>query len=105
MSEILRCFNVTICTPPGRLGDFSEVKLYDATGFSVMPLATAYLRHSLTGPTVEFILVPDQCRKRGYATKLLEFCFQKWPDLQLTDGINEAGEALVAKFQRKEGAG
>lgn len=104
MTEALKCFDFTICTPPGRWGLFSEAKLYDATGFAVMPLATAYIRHSLPGPTVEFILVPDQCRRQGYATKLLEYCFQQWPDLQLTDGINEAGEALVAKFQKEEGA-
>ena len=103
MSEALKFVIQPIDTPPGRCGQFSEAKLYDARGFAVMPFATAYLSHSLTGPTVEFILVPDQCRKRGYATKLLEFCFQKWPELQLTDGINEAGKALAAKFQREEG--
>lgn len=104
MSEALKFVIQLIDTPPGRCGQFSEAKLYDARGFSVMPLATAYIRHSLTGPVVEFILVPDQCRRQGYATKLIEYCFQEWPDLQLTDGVSEAGEALVAKFQQKEGA-
>ena len=85
--------------PPGRTGLFAEAKAYDATGFAVMPLATAYIRLTLTGAVVEFILVPDQCRRRGYATKLLEFCYEQWPRLQLTDGVSEAGEALVEKFQ------
>jgi len=104
VSEALKFVIQPIDTPPGRVGQFSEAKLYDAKGFAVMPFATAHIRHSLTGPTVEFIWVPDQCRRRGYATKLLEYCFQRWPDLQLTDGVSEAGEALVAKFQKKEGA-
>ncbi|CAB5194869.1 NAT_SF domain containing protein [uncultured Caudovirales phage] len=99
------CFRVgPIETPPNRIGVFMEAKLYDSTGFSVMPLATAYIRHSGTGPIVEWIWVPDTCRRQGYATRLLEFCFKWWPKLELTDGINEAGEALVAKFQREGGA-
>lgn len=104
MSKALEFVIQPIDTPPGRCGQFSEAKLYDARGFAVMPFATAYLRHSLTGPIVEFILVPDQCRLQGYATNLLEFCFQQWPELQLTDGVSEAGEALVAKFEQKGGA-
>lgn len=100
MSRPVKFLFNEIDTPPNRLGDFSEAKLYDATGLAVMPLATAYIRHSLTGPIVEFILVPDRCRKKGYATKLLEYCFVQWPDLELTDGVSEAGEALVAKFEK-----
>lgn len=88
-------------TPPGRIGSFMEAKLYDKRGFAVMPLATAYIRDLATGPEIEFIFVPDSLRRRGFATKLIQHCFEQWPNLQLTDGVSEAGKALVRLFPPK----
>lgn len=43
---------------------------------------------------VEFILVPDNLRGRGYATRLLAACRKKWQKVVLTVAISEGGEAL-----------
>ena len=50
------------------------------------------------GHTLDFILVPDQCRRRGYATRLIAVCEQMWPDLELSEAISPEGEALLASL-------
>ena len=64
------------------------------------PLAMAWLsdyRGSLVMNSVvlDFILVPDLERRRGYATRLITECEKRWPSLVLTDPISPEGTALT----------
>jgi len=55
----------------------------------------------LTGPGLDFGLVPDQYSRRGYAKRLAELCREHWPDLCLTEDISPTGEALAAALMRE----
>jgi hypothetical protein len=46
-------------------------------------------------PVLDFILVPDHCRREGYATLLIRECQKRWPDIWLSDPISKAGEGLL----------
>jgi hypothetical protein len=52
-------------------------------------------------PWVKFVLVVDDERRRGIATKLVQAIRQRWPGAMLTDGISAAGEALVQKLDSR----
>lgn len=57
---------------------------------------TDYPRDSpVGGPGLDYILVPDHLRRRGYATRLIAMCRIRFPGLWLTDGISHEGEALL----------
>lgn len=48
-------------------------------------------------PTIKFVLVADDARRRGIATRLVEACRQRWPGAELSLPISPAGEALYRK--------
>jgi hypothetical protein len=48
---------------------------------------------------LEFVLVPDHFRRRGFATRLIEACRERWPDLVLSGPISEEGAALRESLQ------
>ena len=50
--------------------------------------------------SINFVLVGDEYRGLGIATKLVRAILQRWPDAVFTDPISPGGEALVAKFTR-----
>ncbi len=83
-----------------------QVELHDERGFPVglawvlaLPpgLTTAPPGYIAT-PSLKFIIVIDDMRRRGVGTCLIEACLERWPDLDLGLAISEAGEALLDKF-------
>lgn len=45
-----------------------------------------------------FVLVADDSRRRGVATRLVRACRERWPDAQLTPAISAAGKRLCDNF-------
>lgn len=68
------------------------------------PVALAWLAafpdHTGMGTILDFILVPDQFRRQGYALRLIGECEKRWPDLHLTDAISPEGDALLTALER-----
>jgi GNAT superfamily N-acetyltransferase len=50
-------------------------------------------------PYLKFVLVSDEYRREGIATRLIEACRERWPDLSLTRPVSRAGLALYRRFQ------
>ena len=50
-------------------------------------------------PYLKFVLVSDEYRREGIATRLVVACRERWPDLSLTRPVSRAGMALYRKFQ------
>lgn len=55
--------------------------------------------HDQIPPFLEFVLVPDQFRRVGIATKLVRAIQARWPSVVLTDGISAAGEGLLRSLE------
>ena len=51
---------------------------------------------------VEYVLVRDELRRTGVATRLIKACRQRWPTIKLTGAISPAGEALLASLDLPE---
>jgi GNAT superfamily N-acetyltransferase len=51
------------------------------------------------GTILDFIMVPDHLRRCGYATRLIQACEGRWPDLTLTEAISEAGDGLLKSLE------
>lgn len=49
---------------------------------------------------LEFVLVADQHRETGIASRLVQACLERWPDLDLGAAISEEGDALLASVRR-----
>ena len=84
-----------------------QAQLFDhkagALGWTPYPQAVAWLSDYSDSPLecvmLDFILVPDQYRRNGYATQLIAACEERWPNLELTEAISEAGEGLLNKLE------
>jgi hypothetical protein len=96
--------------PPGREPGLCWVaELREETGMATVPVAVAYLTDCRCphpelslGVSLDFIWVPDHCRRSGYATRLIRACEERWPDLVLTDPISRSGAALLRSLERAE---
>lgn len=88
-----------------------QAQLFDpeagALGHTPYPQAIAWLSDYTDSPLacvlLDFVLVPDQFRRRGYASQLIAACEARWPNLELTEAISEAGEGLLASLEAKGG--
>jgi hypothetical protein len=98
------CFNFRKIDIPGmKSGIHWQTCLYDpsagAMGELPYPVAIAWLTDFTDTPLacmmMDFILVPDHFRRRGYATALIKACRTRWPNLELTEAISESGEELL----------
>jgi len=87
-----------------------QAQLFDpnagACGYTPFPQAIAWVSDYSDSPgldcvMLDFILVPDQYRRCGYATALIAACEARWPNLELTEAISEAGEGLLNKLEAK----
>ncbi len=59
------------------------------------PLGLAWVTAGEGLAYLDYVLVVDDCRRRGIATALIAACRERWPDIRLTDAISDAGEALL----------
>ena len=88
--------------PPGRVKGITwMVNLFGHPEDHVFAFATAWVLvypALRCDPIMEFILVPDQYRRRGHATRLIRACVKRWPNLVLTDAISPAGEGLLDRL-------
>lgn len=89
-----------IDAPGRRPGCHWQASLYlDDHGRLTYPAAIAWISDFSDAPTplvsLDFVLVADHFRRKGYATALIRECELRWPDIWLTDPISEAGEALL----------
>ncbi len=83
-------------------GIFWHVEFYSAEGSS-FPVGTAYVESPLHGsPQMRFILVADQWRSRGIATRLMAACVEKWPDIEFSAPISKGGERAVTRAIREQ---
>jgi hypothetical protein len=89
-----------------------QVDLHDLDlGEPPYPVAVAWLSAYSTaldddlarkmGTTMDYILVPDHLRRRGYARRLVMECERRWPDLVLTEAISPGGEAFLDAMERQ----
>jgi hypothetical protein len=93
--------------PAARPGIRWQAQLFDpvagAFGHTPYPQAIAWLSDysdsELACVMLDFVLVPDQFRRCGYATKLIAACEARWPNLELTEAISEAGEGLLGALE------
>jgi GNAT superfamily N-acetyltransferase len=54
---------------------------------------------SETRPQIKFVLVVDDERRQGIATRLIEACRERWPTIQLSPPISAAGAGLYRKLR------
>src|SRR5689334_10796146 len=74
-----------------------QVEYHEGRGF---PSGIAWvLAAKGSRAVVTFVLVVDDCRRRGIATRLIEECRKRWPDLNLTGPTSSTGLALYRKLQ------
>jgi GNAT superfamily N-acetyltransferase len=88
--------------PGRRPGIGWRAELHEPDSELPFPLAVAWLSDYRTaglGVVVDFILVPDHLRRRGYATRLIRECRDRWPDLALTDAISAEGKGLLRSLE------
>jgi GNAT superfamily N-acetyltransferase len=79
-----------------------HVEFYAEEG-SVFPVGTAYVESPLAGaPRLNFILVADQWRTRGIASRLLAACVEKWPNLEFSEPISDYGQKAVERAVREQ---
>ena len=87
--------------PPGRIPGIAWIaELHSPDDCPPYQLATAWLT-DFTGlipgcVMLDFILVPDHLRRKGYASQLIRACQDRWPNLEFTDEISTEGEALLS---------
>lgn len=92
---------------PGRDGAKRFIaELVDATGFGLVPFAVATfvdLRGSvLDFVLIEFVMVPDWERRRGYGLKLVSAIHEHFGgNVAVTDAVTDAGEKLVDAYERE----
>lgn len=89
---------------PGRLpGVRWLAELVDATGWHTSPYAVAWITDArpVLGMSLDYVLVPDECRRRGFGAQLVRACLERWPDLIPTNPIGPEGEALMASLVRE----
>jgi len=46
-------------------------------------------------PSIDYVLVADPYRRKGIATRLVQACQERWPDLDIGEASSEAGQALL----------
>lgn len=94
--------------PPGRTPNIHwQVEYYpdDPQDDTAYPWGLAWVGlypERFTGPTLLYVLVVDDYRRQGIAMRLIRACRERWPGLFLTEGVTEAGEALLAKLDEYE---
>src|SRR5688572_14073264 len=49
-------------------------------------------------PMLEYVLVNDECRRRGVGKALVTACLERWPTLYLGAAVTDEGEALLRSF-------
>jgi GNAT superfamily N-acetyltransferase len=81
------------------------VEYWDGEECSDFPLATAYVweyqDHDEKKAEMCFILVADEERRKGIASKLLDECARRWPRIHITKPISKTGRALARSFQER----
>lgn len=99
--------------PPGRVpGLCWQASLHAEDDNPPYPLAIAWLTDFRgggvpgLGVSLDFILVPDHCRRMGYATALVAACRDRWGEaLWLTDAISESGKGLLEAIEAMDHKG
>lgn len=90
--------------PPGRApGRCWLASLYlDDNGTLTRPVALAWLSDfsPVLGMSLDYVLVPDQHRRLGYAKTLITACAKRWPNLELTDAISYEGLKLNESLEK-----
>jgi hypothetical protein len=81
-------------------------ELVDAEGDWICPFGVAWVFDSggLSQEPfrcLEYILVPDEYRRRGFGKYLVKACQARWPGLDLLGSESEAGEALLDSVTRE----
>lgn len=91
--------------PPGwEAGRHWQAELWSDEHEDGCPLGIAWLYVSDVFQAIEYILVRDDCRRRGHATAIVRACRERWPGVELTGAISEAGEALIKSLGEGKGA-
>ena len=71
---------------------------------SVFPVGTAYVECPLGGPPrMNFMVVADQWRSRGIASRLMAACVEKWPKLEFSKPISIPGKKAVTRAVKEQG--
>lgn len=78
------------------------VEYWDDDECSDFPAGTAYVWEYQDADERKselcFVLVADQERRKGVASKLLAECTERWPGIRLTEPISKGGRALAKRF-------
>src|SRR2546428_13965560 len=67
-------------------------------------MAWGFVPHpDIMSPILEFVLVPDHFRRQGYATWRVAACRERWPGLEMTEAISEAGGRAAGEIEGARG--
>lgn len=78
-------------------GTYWHVEFYQEEG-SVFPVGTAYVECPLDAPPrMNFVVVADQWRSRGIASRLMAGCVEKWPNLEFSEPISRFAEKAIKR--------
>lgn len=81
------------------------VEYWDDDECSDFPTGTAYVWEYQDGDERKaemcFILVADQERQKGIATKLEKECKERWPGIHFTEPVTKVGRILRASRERE----
>ncbi len=77
-----------------------QAELWDVEYESARPDAIAWLTIMPEFMVLDYVLVPDESRRKGLAKRLVKACQERWPGLMLTDAISPEGQALLGSLAR-----
>jgi GNAT superfamily N-acetyltransferase len=81
-------------------GSAWQIEYYPDAGDRGFPQGVAWVKDlGEAGTFITYVLVADDKRRQGIATKLIRACRERWPGLWLTEVCSEAGTALVKKLE------
>ena len=76
-----------------------QVEYWDDEAQQGQPNGIAFVTAGEAFQCVDYILVCDECRRQGIATKLVKACEERWPNIMLTDAISEMGESFLRSLE------
>ena len=79
------------------------VELWDSQKAYGYPLGSAIVtRHPEPPPMLYYIEVRERFRRQGVATRLVQACERRWPNISLSEPVTHAGEAFLASIPDHE---
>lgn len=76
------------------------VEFHDAEFDCPFPKGIAFVSGPDYRKILYFVFVADMYRRKGVATELVRACRARWPNIEITEAISDAGEAFLGSIGR-----